>query len=166
MKLSATQKEVLDNAFTRDNNMLEPLPARLKGNAADTVIQSLLNKGAVETIDDILFISSAGLVAIGQTADETKEAIVKEIPTTKNTEEKQTTPKPTVKLPRAGTKQARVIEMLKTPDGITIEAIATEMNWQKHTTLGLLHGSLKKRFNLYVISEKNDQGQRVYRLPL
>jgi hypothetical protein len=164
MKLSNTQKEVLDNAFTRDNNMLEPLPSRLKGNAADTVIQSLLNKGAVDAIDDILFISPAGLIAIGQTTDEIKEVVVEV--TVENAEEKQPEPQITVKLPRAGTKQARVIEMLRCADGIAIETIATEMNWQKHTALGLLHGSLKKRFNLHVISEKNDQGQRVYRLPL
>jgi hypothetical protein len=35
--------------------------------------------------------------------------------------------------PRAGTKQALMIELLKRPEGATVEQIATATGWQRHT---------------------------------
>jgi hypothetical protein len=52
--------------------------------------------------------------------------------------------------PRAGTKQARMIEMLKRPDGATVEQIAEATGWQKHTIRGAISGALKKKLGLTV----------------
>jgi hypothetical protein len=52
--------------------------------------------------------------------------------------------------PRAGTKQALMIEMLKRPEGATVEQIAAATGWQKHTIRGAISGALKKKLGLTV----------------
>ena len=52
--------------------------------------------------------------------------------------------------PRAGTKQAAMIEMLKRPEGATVEQIAEATGWQKHTIRGAISGALKKKLGLTV----------------
>jgi hypothetical protein len=52
--------------------------------------------------------------------------------------------------PRAGTKQAHMIEMLKRPEGATIEQIAAATGWQHHTIRGAISGALKKKLGLVV----------------
>ena len=52
--------------------------------------------------------------------------------------------------PRAGTKQALMIELLKRPEGATVEQIAKVTGWQKHTIRGAISGALKKKLGLTV----------------
>jgi Protein of unknown function (DUF3489) len=52
--------------------------------------------------------------------------------------------------PRAGTKQARMIEMLKRPEGATVEQIAAATGWQHHTIRGAISGALKKKLGLTI----------------
>jgi Protein of unknown function (DUF3489) len=52
--------------------------------------------------------------------------------------------------PRAGTKQAKMIELLKRPEGATIEQIAQATGWQKHTIRGAISGALKKKLGLTI----------------
>jgi hypothetical protein len=59
----------------------------------------------------------------------------------------EATTKPT---PRAGTKQAQMIEMLKRPEGATVEQIAAATGWQHHTIRGAISGALKKKLGLTV----------------
>jgi hypothetical protein len=52
--------------------------------------------------------------------------------------------------PRAATKQAQMIELLKRPEGATVEQIATATGWQHHTIRGAIAGALKKKLKLKV----------------
>ncbi|MGH6898660.1 MAG: DUF3489 domain-containing protein [Geminicoccaceae bacterium] len=52
--------------------------------------------------------------------------------------------------PRAGTKQAQMIELLKRPEGATVEQIAEATGWQHHTIRGAISGALKKKLGLTV----------------
>jgi hypothetical protein len=52
--------------------------------------------------------------------------------------------------PRAGTKQAQMIEMLRRPEGATVEQIAAATGWQHHTIRGAISGALKKKLGLTV----------------
>jgi hypothetical protein len=52
--------------------------------------------------------------------------------------------------PRTGTKQALMIEMLKRPEGATVEQIAAATGWQHHTIRGAISGALKKKLGLTV----------------
>ena len=77
--------------------------------------------------------------------------------------------------PRAGTKQALMIEMLKRPEGATVEQIAEATGWQKHTIRGAISGALKKKLGLTVEATRtrevgpNKPGAKgsatVYRIP-
>jgi hypothetical protein len=52
--------------------------------------------------------------------------------------------------PHAGTKQAQMIELLKRPEGATVEQIAAATGWQHHTIRGAISGALKKKLGLTV----------------
>jgi hypothetical protein len=63
----------------------------------------------------------------------------------------------------AGSKQARVIEMLQSPTGMTIAAMMKETGWQQHSARGFLAGVVRKKLKLKLNSKKID-GSRVYRV--
>jgi Protein of unknown function (DUF3489) len=52
--------------------------------------------------------------------------------------------------PRAGTKQARMIELLKRAEGATVAQIAAATGWQHHTIRGAISGALKKKLGLKI----------------
>ena len=52
--------------------------------------------------------------------------------------------------PRAGTKQAQMIELRKRPEGATVEQIAAATGWQHHTIRDAISGALKKKLGLTV----------------
>ena len=64
---------------------------------------------------------------------------------------------------RTGTKQAKLIAMLRAVDGTTVEQAAKAFGWQPHTVRGAIYGSLKKA-GLNVVSEKTEDRGRVYRI--
>ena len=61
-----------------------------------------------------------------------------------------------------GSKQARVIGMLRSPSGVTIAAMMEATGWQQHSVRGFLAGVVRKRLKLKLSSKKVD-GNRVYR---
>jgi hypothetical protein len=67
------------------------------------------------------------------------------------------------KASEAPSKQARVIEMLRSPEGATIAAMMSETDWQQHSVRGFLAGVVRKKLKLNLKSEKID-GSRVYRI--
>jgi hypothetical protein len=77
---------------------------------------------------------------------------------------KSSTPKTTDVAPRQ-TKQQIMIDLLRRPEGATIEEITAATVWQSHTVRGAMAGALKKKLRLQVTSEKVDGRGRVYRLP-
>ena len=62
-----------------------------------------------------------------------------------------------------GSKQSRVIVMLKSPAGATIAAMMKTTGWQQHSVRGFLAGVVRKRLKLKLGSKKVD-GERVYRI--
>jgi hypothetical protein len=64
---------------------------------------------------------------------------------------------------RPDTKHARILGMLRTPAGATIEAIMTATDWQQHSVRGFLAGVVRKKLGLNLVSEQTDKG-RVYRI--
>jgi hypothetical protein len=65
---------------------------------------------------------------------------------------------------RPDSKQARMIEMLKRPEGATVEQIAEALNWARHTVRGAMAGALKKKLGLTITSEKSEGGARTYHI--
>ena len=77
---------------------------------------------------------------------------------------KNPTPTTTDAAPRQ-TKQQIMIDLLRRPEGATIEEITAATEWQSHTVRGAMSGALKKKLGLEVTSEKVENRGRVYKLP-
>ncbi|MCW7540655.1 DUF3489 domain-containing protein [Aquabacterium sp. A7-Y] len=76
-------------------------------------------------------------------------------------------PEPRAKTPRAprtDSKQALVIGLLRRPEGVTVEQVQAATGWLPHSVRGLFAVALKKRLGLNVVSEKNESGERRYRI--
>lgn len=64
---------------------------------------------------------------------------------------------------RADSKQAKVLGMLHSAQGTTIDAIAKATNWQPHSIRGFLAGVVRKKLKLDLVSERLGD-VRIYRI--
>jgi Protein of unknown function (DUF3489) len=144
-QLSDTQLVVLSAASQRPNHSVHPLTVKLPGGAVAKVLGSLLAKGLIKEIQAEREETS--------TDSETK-------PSDKGkSQSKHKQPRT-----RPGSKQAKLIEMLKRPNGATVEEIVKKFEWQPHTVRGAIAGALKKKLGLKVTSEKVERRGRAYRI--
>jgi Protein of unknown function (DUF3489) len=60
-------------------------------------------------------------------------------------------------------KQARIIAILRTAGGATIEAMTRATGWQQHSVRGFLAGVVRKKLGLNLVSTAAEGG-RVYRI--
>jgi len=191
-KLSDTQLVILSAAAQREDRNVLPLPGSLRGGAAAKVVGALLKRGLIaETATDshtkadaalnriwrndadgramLLHITDAGLAAIGVEPDSGDSAPTGAdgAPSAENPQDApaEADPAPKARTPRTGTKQAKLIEMLRADGGATIDEIVAETGWQPHTVRGAFAGALKKKLGLEVTSEKVEGRGRVYSLP-
>jgi hypothetical protein len=84
-----------------------------------------------------------------------------------STKATKTSYKPPVTRPALpeGSKQARLIALLRSPSGGTIEQMSALTGWQPHTVRGTISGVLRKRLGLEVATEPGaDGGSRIYRI--
>ena len=56
------------------------------------------------------------------------------------------------------------MNLLRTGDGATLEAMQQATGWQAHSVRGFLSGTVKKRMALSLTSERGDDGIRRYRV--
>jgi hypothetical protein len=65
---------------------------------------------------------------------------------------------------RDGSKKAAVLELLRRPEGATLEEIMTATNWQAHTVRSFISHALGKKMGLAVESVRGEDKVRTYRL--
>jgi hypothetical protein len=184
--LSDSQVVVLSAACQRPNRSVYPLTAKLPGGAVAKVLGTLLRKGLVREAqarrEDTVWredrkrgrltlrVTPAAFEALGidqrdgpiQSEGDSDPPAEGRTGSRGNRQSGKSTEKPS--RTRANSKQAQLIQMLKRPEGATIQEIVTKLKWQAHTVRGAFAGALKKRLGLKVESEKVDGRGRVYRL--
>lgn len=184
VRLTNEQASVLANAARRDDGKMRPLPKgmMLSEDEYGKLVASLTRRGLVERIGDdanaYLAITKKGLAAINADPEEGKEATASTKPISKDTRgaKSKTAAKanaapasapqadgatPTA---RPGTKQAKVIELLRQKGGTTIAELTDATGWQAHSVRGAISGTLKKKLGLTVTSETHADRGRVYRI--
>lgn len=62
------------------------------------------------------------------------------------------------------TKKAIIIELLMRPEGATLADMTAATGWQKHTVRGQLSGALRKKLGYQIVSDKPQDGQRIYKI--
>ena len=65
---------------------------------------------------------------------------------------------------RDGSKTARILDLLKRPDGVTMKELMNATNWQPHSVRGFISGTIGKKMGLVVTSTKGENGERSYSL--
>jgi len=63
---------------------------------------------------------------------------------------------------REGSKAAKILELLKRPEGATLAAIMKACSWQAHSVRGFLSGTIRKKLGLNVVSTRAEDGERTY----
>jgi hypothetical protein len=142
MKLTDTQRALLEAAAKHPQKKLTNFPDTLKGGARIKVLTAMRNALLIEACasePEVYVATATGLQEIGI-----------------NTQPSRTT--------REGTKQAVLIELLRRAEGATLPQMTEATGWQVHTVRGAMAGALKKKLGLEITSEKQTGTDRVYRI--
>ena len=166
-KLTDTQTAILKAAAGRPDSNIKPLPTNLRGGARAKVIEGLLARGLVADADGQHLLTDAGYTAIGARSSVPKgiqkmdapDALTKREPI--NALQKLETTPPTI---RPGTKLAAIIDAMRHPGGATIAQMMAGTGWQAHTVRGTISGMVRKRLGYEVVTEKEADGLRTYRI--
>jgi len=192
MKLTDTQLVLLSAASQREDGGIELAP-NLKGGAAQKLVRKLLTEGLIEEVcasgslpvwrraaDNrplALRITNRGLAAIqvadggaqrdaaapaesAQAADVAPDTPRRRVAAAHRAESTRHKSRDTS---RGGSKQARVIEMLRGRPGATIAAIVKATGWQSHSVRGFLAAVVRNKLGLNLVSDKTGK-ERVYRI--
>jgi hypothetical protein len=63
---------------------------------------------------------------------------------------------------RDGSKAAKILDLLKRPNGTTAKELMKATGWQPHSIRGFLSGTVSKKMKLTVASAKGEDGERNY----
>jgi hypothetical protein len=175
-KLSDTQLIILSSASQREDG-LAVLPESLKASAAKAAVAKLLGLGFLKEVrvkrgepawrnDEEekplgLKVTKAGSAAIGLTEGGASEEEPAPEPKSRRTK-KQAPQSARAGSPRAGSKQAQIIALMKRKSGATLDEMVEATGWLPHTTRAALTGLRKKGYGL--VKDKNPKGKTVYRI--
>jgi len=70
--------------------------------------------------------------------------------------------RPKIVGPRPGSKTARILALLKRPQGVGLQELLKATGWQPHSIRGFLSGTVVGRMGLKVSSTKVESGERRY----
>lgn len=154
--LTKTQRIILIAAAERTDGDIEPLPDNINAGIKPRVLNALLSRRLIIKTDFGYAISTEGYQTIGKTPASKPKPKTKPKPNHEPSDTK-------ISL-REGTKQARLIELMKRPEGASIDELCEETGWLKHTVRGVFSNTLKKRLGLTVTSYKDDNQPRRYRI--
>jgi hypothetical protein len=169
---------ILEAASRRTGLLALPLPGGLNGAVSRTVVDKLLELGWLEEVPVnlrrkeplwretraqgglTLVATEAGLAAIGidpLVCRTVSRARRKGALTVVDSSSKP------IRI-RGGTKQARLVEMLRRGEGASLPEICLATGWQAHSARGAISGTLRKKLGLQVEAVTEPERGRVYRI--
>lgn len=146
IKLTATQQAILNYAHEHTAGRIDWFPETLKGGAKAKTIESMVKAGLISKNKRATVMTKVAYAALGIEPPLVEPKEPSQIKTRENS------------------KQAQVIALLKRPEGATITQICEATGWQPHTVRGTFAGSLKKKLGLAIVSVKDENTERVYRI--
>jgi hypothetical protein len=69
-----------------------------------------------------------------------------------------------LRIPRSGSKTAKVLALLKRPNGASLQQLSKATGWQSHSVRGFLSGTVRKKMGLRLRVDKLPDGTRSYRI--
>ena len=183
IQLTPAQHAILAKAINTSGGKIDWFPDNIKGGARKKVLDGLFNRALITTDGTDWLVAAEGYDALGIPRPDVNrkgigqfEANLDRIianaegaPAAASDPELEaavTAAEATWVKPRTreNSKQAEVIQLLQRPEGATISQIMFATGWQAHTVRGTFAGALKKKLGLALVSEKPEQGERIYRL--
>ena len=184
--LTPAQHAILAYALEHTDGKIAWFPDNIKGGARKKVLDGMFNRALITTDGTDWFVAAEGYDAMGRqrpacvsTATDFEADVAAAEASWKNAQLndydrgvmaakqgaliRKAREEAILRL-RQNSKQAQVIEMLRRPDGVTINQICAATGWQAHTVRGTFAGALKKKLGLTIVSDKPQGGERVYRL--
>ncbi len=155
-ELTETQETILRHAHEHTEGKIVWFPEHIKGGARQKVLDGLFNRALITQNGDDWFIAAEGYDAISVP----RKAAINSEDLSDIVERAAAKPSRT----RDNSKQAQVIELLRRPEGATINQICEATGWKQHTVRGTFAGAFKKKLGLQITSAKESGGQRVYRI--
>lgn len=167
MKITDTQRAVLEAAAQHSQRLLTSFPGNLKGGARGKVLTALRNAQLIEpcTLEpEVYVVTALGLKAIGinDQAPKIKREVTKHEGAKLEGTKFEGTKFEGIKL--EVTKQDLLIQLLKRAEGATLIQMSQATGWQVHTIRGAMAGALKKKLRLNISSEKAPGADRIYRI--
>ena len=155
-QLTPAQHAILAYALEHTGGKIDWFPDNIKGGARKKVLDGLFNRALITSDGTHWFVAAEGYDALGVPRKWATSAPA--------TEATAAPANPKTPRTRENSKQAQMIELLKRPDGATLNQLVEATGWQAHTVRGAMAGALKKKLSLNIVSEKNDGHERKYRI--
>jgi hypothetical protein len=165
IQLTITQATILSAACARDDGLVFPVTASIKGGPVGNSLKSLLKRGLIEEIkasnlNTVWRHDEAGSLTLRTTPLAYSALGIGDAEGTAPAVQPDLTPATR----RKGTKQTQLIAMLTAADGASINEIIAVTGWLAHTARGVISGVLRKKLGLTILTGKVDGRGRVYRI--
>ena len=167
-QLTPAQHAILAKAINTSGGKIEWFPDNIKGGARKKVLDGLFNRALITPDGEGWCVAAEGYDALGmkrpepaQPTPEFDAELERDVAAAEATWKQQPKDAPRT---RENSKQAEVIRMLQRPEGATIRQICEATGWQQHTVRGTFAGAFKKKLGLTITSDKEQGGERVYRV--
>ena len=168
-ELNPTQHATLAHAHEHTEGKITWFPDNIKGGARKKVLDGLFNRALISTDGTDWFLAAEGYDALGVSRREPitldrLETVITSAQAATEINSAQVAGVTIKRRSRDNTKQARVIAMLKRPEGATIAQVCEATNWKPHTVRGTFAGAFKKKLGLEIIASKERGADRIYRV--
>lgn len=161
--LTPAQHAVLAHAIHHAQGRVDWFPKNIVGGARLKVMEGLASRALITQEDDTWFVTGLGYETLG--CEHLEPILPRDVPATEPDGASATdAPAPATEArpqPRANSKRARLLDVLQSPTGATLDQMMLLTGWQAHSIRGQLAHIKKAGMNINSVKE---DGARIYRV--